>query len=121
MFSLISVALIGLIGGSNLAFAQAATPVATWTPTPTLYLNATPTSHYAGLRITPSPLAVTVVTYEAAIDMQELGGQLADTTINLYRTFNIGGVFDIFSFFALVALSAALLVRIQNRLTKESD
>jgi hypothetical protein len=98
-------------------------PLPTYTPSPTLIpISPSPTSKYQGFRITPTPLHITPQpTLQAQFDTVGMTGTFADTIINGYKALNFGGVLDIVSFFAMVLIVIAMLIRIQKTSTRSND
>lgn len=102
---------------------QTWTPFPTWTPTPALVLTVppSPTSKYAGLRPSPSPLPTYSVPPELQnmFDTKGAAGSLADNVINEYRFFNTFAVLDMLAFFGMAAICILFAVRIHKRLTRD--
>jgi hypothetical protein len=104
-------------------------PTRTWTPYPTYTplstlrpVQPSPTSEYAGLRPTPTPLVVNAnPTVRAAFDTRGATGQLADSIINIYRAINTYFIADIVSFVAVVIVCLWLLVRTYGYLSRTND
>ena len=109
-----------LLGAVNVAHADSPTATSTPVPsaTPTLLpIAPTATSPYLYLRPTPTALALDLTTY--SIDLHTDPGPMADTAINIYRSFNQGHILDYVMFMAVVGVAVLYLIRIIARTTKD--
>ena len=113
--------LLALLLTWNPIAADTPTPVPSVTPSPTLRpLMATPTLNYLYGRPTPTPYPV--VAAPASFDFTNLDpGTFADTTINLYRYVNNGGLLDLVGGGAAAAFYLTLIVAYINSRTNHDD
>lgn len=122
-----TLAIIFLMLGGSVARADTATPTPTptLTPLPTLTptgtlipIQPTATSRWEYFRATPSPMVLPTLAPHSTLAIKDGAGSLADSVVNHYKAINSTHVADIGAFILVAMIVVAMLLRIQNKITR---